>query len=287
MTCTPLPAEFADLVASARTRPGPLVVLTGAGISAESGIPTFRGPGGYWTAKAGEHASEKLRPEALATWAAFSRMPEEVWRFYLYRRSVCRRAEPNAAHRALVELERALQDRFLLVTQNVDGLHRRAGSSEARTYEIHGNLNRMRCPNAPGEEKPRMIPEALLDWPRERAFDDEARRLLRCCPGGTLARPHVLFFDECYDEATYRFRSSLQAAQHAAMLMVVGTSGQTNLPDQMVRHAAARETPLVVCNLDESPFTRLARDRARGLVLRGKAAQLVPAMAEAIARSWA
>src|SRR5690606_10651146 len=111
---------------------GRILVLTGAGISAESGIPTFRGEEGYWRI-----GSRNYYPEELATRAAFSRMPDEIWGWYLYRRSVCRAASPNAGHLALAELERGLVernegDRFLLVTQNIDGLHLRAGNSLAR-----------------------------------------------------------------------------------------------------------------------------------------------------------
>ncbi|MFH2001563.1 MAG: Sir2 family NAD-dependent protein deacetylase [Planctomycetota bacterium] len=119
---------------------GKLVVLTGAGISAESGIPTFRGPEGYWTV-----GSKEYRPEEMATWSMFQRCPDEVWQWYLYRRGVCNRAEPNKGHKAVVQMEALFRDRFTLLTQNVDGLHIRAGNSEQRTFEIHGNINRMRC----------------------------------------------------------------------------------------------------------------------------------------------
>src|SRR5438552_13760341 len=100
----------------ALTKPGRVVVLTGAGVSAESGIPTFRGKDGYWTVGAREY-----HPQELATHAAFERMPWEVWAWYLYRRGVCRGARPNAAHDALVRLDAHLGARFALVTQNVDG----------------------------------------------------------------------------------------------------------------------------------------------------------------------
>src|SRR5678816_2740656 len=101
--------------------------LAGAGGSAESGIPTFRGKEGYWTI-----GSREYHPQELATRAAFDEMPWEVWAWYLYRRAVCRRAEPNPGHVALV-------------TQNVDGLHRRAGSPDAQTFPIHGDIALMRC----------------------------------------------------------------------------------------------------------------------------------------------
>src|SRR6185437_658754 len=124
----------------ALARQGAVIALTGAGVSAESGIPTFRGKEGYWTIGAREY-----HPQELATRAAFDAMPWQVWAWYLYRRGVCRTAEPNAGHRALVAWDGALGDRFALVTQNVDGLHRRAGSPDARLHEIHGAIDLMRC----------------------------------------------------------------------------------------------------------------------------------------------
>src|SRR5512134_3855043 len=104
---------------AALSREGRIVALTGAGVSAESGIPTFRGKEGYWTI-----GSQEYHPQELATRQAFRAMPWQVWAWYLYRRGVCLRAQPNAAHHALARLARALPDRLALVTQNVDGLHR-------------------------------------------------------------------------------------------------------------------------------------------------------------------
>ena len=101
--------------------PGPVVVLTGAGISADSGVPTFRGEEGYWTV-----GSKNYHPMELATQQAFREMPEEVWRWYLYRRSVCRRAKPNAAHEALVRLEHALGHLRVDAGASVEDLHQRA-----------------------------------------------------------------------------------------------------------------------------------------------------------------
>jgi NAD-dependent deacetylase len=98
-----------------------LVVMTGAGISAESGIPTFRGKEGYWTVGAREY-----HPQEMATFSMFSSEQEEVWSWYLYRRGVCRGAAPNAGHQAVVKMEQALGDRFLFLSQNVDGQHLRA-----------------------------------------------------------------------------------------------------------------------------------------------------------------
>ncbi|MCA9320971.1 MAG: RNA polymerase subunit sigma, partial [Planctomycetes bacterium] len=108
----------AEILSRFRESEGRLVVLTGAGISAESGIPTFRGKDGFWT-----RGSEAYRPEDIATFAYFQREPDVVRDWYLERLESCRDARPNAAHEALVRLEAGLQDRFLLVTQNVDDLH--------------------------------------------------------------------------------------------------------------------------------------------------------------------
>ncbi len=128
------------ILGEVRRERGAVVALTGAGISAESGIPTFRGAEGYWVV-----GSRNYMPQEMATHAMFLRAPEEVWRWYLYRFGVCREARPNAGHLALVELERALGHRFHLVTQNIDGLHQRAGASPERTSCIHGDAGFVRC----------------------------------------------------------------------------------------------------------------------------------------------
>src|SRR5947207_2760295 len=122
-------SSIRDWVASARS----IAVLTGAGISAESGIPTFRDAGGLW---------KKFRAEELATPGAFARDPKFVWEWYDWRRSLIAEAEPNAGHMALAQLEKRTAD-FTLITQNVDGLHDRAGS--ARLLKVHGDIWTLRC----------------------------------------------------------------------------------------------------------------------------------------------
>jgi NAD-dependent deacetylase len=248
----------------------PVVVLTGAGISAESGIPTFRGKEGYWTV-----GSRVYHPQELATHDAFQRMPESVWQWYLYRRTVCRDAAPNAAHLALVDLERRLGDRFRLLTQNVDGLHIRAGSSLARTYQIHGNIDFMRC-----------AADCCLDaWPvpdgvgrvdRDTALTPALLALLRCPRCNGLTRPHVLWFDECYDEPRYRFASSLAAAEQAGLLITVGSTATTNLPVQVVEAAAAAGAALIDVNIDDNPFADAAGQVENGWAVRGPAARELP-----------
>jgi NAD-dependent deacetylase len=264
-----------QVLAAALAGDGPFVVVTGAGVSAESGIPTFRGKEGYWTV-----GSRVYHPQELATQAAFRRMPEEVWRWYLYRLGVCRTAAPNPAHVALVELERALGDRFLLVTQNVDGLHLRAGSSRVRTYQIHGNIHFMRCAGAHGDEIveiPGEVPGLGPDDP----LPDELRGILRCARCERWARPHVLWFDEYYDEDLYRFDSSLRAAASASVLVTAGTSGNTNLPNQMVALARRSGALLIDINREENPFGRTAQ-AADGIFLCGPASQELPRVLAAV-----
>jgi len=259
---------------------GPIVFLTGAGISAESGIPTFRGPEGYWRVGSRNH-----HPTEMATAEAFAGMPDEVWRWYLYRRGVCRAAAPNAAHRALVELERRLGERFLLVTQNVDGLHLRAGQSPARTYQIHGNIDFCRCRDGCSPAVRPLPPELPEAWPTERALADVERALLRCACGASL-RPHVLWFDESYDESLYRYRSALRAAEDASALVVVGTSGATTLPARICEIVAARGAPMVVVDPEPTVFSELAERSPRGRFLRGPAATVIPALLEQIAAGF-
>jgi len=229
-----------------------IVFLTGAGISAESSIPTFRGEEGYWTV-----GSKNYHPMDLATNRSFSQMPDSVWCWYLYRRTVCRRAQPNRGHRLLAELEDYLGDRFLLVTQNVDGLHLRAGNSLERTYQVHGNIDFMRCwENCCSELFE--IPHEIGEMERGQDLSEEQKTLLVCPRCGGQARPHVLWFDECYDEEIFRFQSSLSAALSCGALISIGSSGTTNLPTQMVQGAAARGAVSVDINPERGPYAIVA-----------------------------
>src|SRR5262245_54081255 len=172
---------------AALSKEGHVLALTGAGVSAESGIPTFRGKEGYWTVGAREY-----HPQELATHQAFRGMPWEVWAWYLYRRTVCRRAQPNASHHALVRMAVGLPDRFALVTQNVDGLHRRAGSPDAQTFPIHGDISLMRCAaDCVLDRWP--LPDGVPDFARGDAVTGAVRGLLVCRRCGGMARPHVLW----------------------------------------------------------------------------------------------
>ncbi len=173
-----------------------VVVLTGSGISAESGIMTFRDRGGLW---------EQHRFEDVATPEAFRRDPEMVWRFYKYRFENATRSNPNPAHYALQRLEEHLGENFHLITQNVDGLHQKAGNENV--LEMHGSLHRAFCSRC---RKPR--PTSELD------FTDPVPKCMHC--GGAM-RPDIVWFGEM----PYRMAEIDEILSSSKCLIVVGTSG--------------------------------------------------------------
>lgn len=181
----------AAIAAIRKQKPKSVVILTGAGVSADSGIPTFRGEGGLW---------RNYRAEDLATPEAFARNPLLVWEWYEWRRSIVRNAEPNAAHRAIASLGDAL-----VVTQNVDGLHSRAGSRNI--IELHGSVFRTRC---------------VRDQTQRDAFEafDELPPYCHC---GALLRPDVVWFGEMLSEGV--FERAAHAVRQADLLLIIGTSG--------------------------------------------------------------
>lgn len=171
-------------------RPRRVVVFTGAGVSADSGIPTFRGAGGLW---------RDFRPEDLATPEAFRRDPKLVWEWYEWRRELIRNARPNAAHEAIARLDAPV------VTQNVDGLHARAGAKDV--VELHGSLFRVRCVR---EGTTTASLEPLSQVPPH-------------CSCGALLRPDVVWFGELLPtDAVSRATTAIHAAD---LLLVIGTSG--------------------------------------------------------------
>jgi NAD-dependent deacetylase len=270
-----LEPRLREILAEVRDGGGRVVALTGAGISAESGIPTFRGKEGYWVVGSRNHM-----PQEMATHAMFLMEPGEVWRWYLYRFGVVRHAAPNAGHQALVRLERALGDRFTLVTQNIDGLHRRAGASEERTYCIHGDAAWVRCAHDCGAGLLPLPDLGPRDAGTPLTAEDRARLTCPRCAG--WLRPHVLWFDECYDEENYRFESTLRAAAEADLLLVVGTSGATNLPMRVGQICFTGGAALVDVNPEENPFSGLAERSRRGFFARGSATGRLPEIVEAL-----
>lgn len=262
-----LPARLPELLSDTSAR---VTVLTGAGISAESGIPTFRGPEGYWTV-----GSKVYMPEEIATHAEFTRDPRLVWEWYLYRFGICLRAAPNAGHLALVEMERRLGDRFLLITQNIDNLHLRAGSTRERTFQIHGNITCCRC----AADCNPALSELHQHFHKERAaptLSPEELALLHCQDCAGWLRPHVLWFDEYYDEEHFRFDSSINAAAQTDLLIVVGTSGATNLPNHVAAIVHGRGGLIVDIDVNDNPFADMARASAGGGFIQATAAQTLP-----------
>ena len=251
-----------------------ITVLTGAGISAESGIPTFRGPEGYWTV-----GSKVYMPEEVATAAMFNQHPREVWEWYLYRLGVCLRAEPNAGHRALTKLENVLETRFTLITQNIDNLHIRAGNSLQRTFQIHGNINFTRC-SKPCHSQLTTLAKALRIRPEQKELSENELCLLHCEHCGSWLRPHVLWFDEYYDESWFRFESSLKVADNTNLLVIVGTSGATALPNHVVSRVQANKGTIIDINPEHNPFSEAAKASPGGMFIQQKSAGILPTIVD-------
>jgi NAD-dependent deacetylase len=219
-----------------------VVVLTGAGISADSGVPTFRGADGLW---------RNFRAEDLATPEAFERDPRLVWEWYDWRRELIATKQPNAAHEAIAELERRCAQ-FWLITQNVDGLHRIAGSR--KLSEIHGNIWMVRCTECGHVEENRDVPIAILP-------------ACKRCAG--LLRPHIVWFGESLDpEDLIRCDAALQRCN---VLVVIGTSGVVYPAAGFVSRAKEAGAFVGEINPDDTPHTSLA-----DISLRGRAKDVVP-----------
>ncbi len=257
-----------------RARQGRLVILTGAGISAESGIPTFRGAEGYWTVGAREY-----HPQEMATLSAFRSMPGEVWRWYLYRLGVCRAAAPNPGHALIVDIEHALGDRFTLITQNVDGLHLRAGNTPSRMCEVHGNIEYRRCAKRCRGDQLLRMPIDLPAIDREQPLPTGIMERLQCdC--GSPTRPHVLWFDEYYEEELYRSSTAESAAADCDVIVFIGTSGSTSLPMRAASLAVQSGAALIDINLDDNPFANFARGLDDGAIMRGTASSQLRILAD-------
>jgi NAD-dependent deacetylase len=224
-------SSFRAILESARR----VVVLTGAGVSAESGVPTFRGAEGLW---------RRYRAEDLATPEAFERDPALVWSWYDWRRQLIARCEPNPAHRAIAALEAGVTG-LLLITQNVDGLHRKAGSRNL--VELHGSLWRVRC-----------LSDGTIT---ENAETPLASIPPRCVCGGLL-RPDVVWFGEPL--STEAIRQAYDAAESCDLMLVVGTSALVQPAASLPTIAKAHGAYVVEVNLDPTPVSPLADESHPG-----------------------
>lgn len=228
-----------------------VVILTGAGISAESGVPTFRGEDGLW---------KQYRAEELATPDAFHRNPVLIWEWYDWRRRIIREKEPNEGHRVLVRWE-SVFSHFALITQNIDGLHAKAGSRNV--LELHGNIWKVRCTR-----------EGTISD----NFDLPMKDIPPLCPScGSLLRPHVVWFGEALPPDVLQRAFSLSS--FCELMFVVGTSAVVHPAASLPLAAAEAGARIVEVNPDPTPLTHYA-----DFSFRGKAGEILPLIDKHITR---
>jgi len=222
---------------------GPVTALTGAGVSAESGVPVFRGEEGLW---------RNYRPEELATPDAFRRNPRLVWEWYEWRRELIGARSPNPAHETLATMDKTLPD-FTLITQNVDGLHQAAGSESV--LEVHGNIWRVRCTACPYLSEDHRVP--LPELPP------------RCPECGGLLRPDVVWFGESLSQEV--LDAAWAAAAGCQTMLVIGTSAVVQPAASLPMVALRNGAQLIEFNPAETPLSRQADD-----VIRAPAGEALP-----------
>ncbi|PJZ56732.1 SIR2 family NAD-dependent protein deacylase [Leptospira barantonii] len=227
-----------------------ITAIVGAGVSAESGIPTFRGTDGLW---------KNFRAEDLATPEAFSKNPKLVWEWYLWRRNIIESKRPNPGHEALVVLEKSHPD-FFLITQNVDGLHDSAGSENL--VEIHGNIFINRCVSCCRENKTKI-------------GADENSLPPKCENCGSLLRPGVVWFGESYDDQ--KLNASIQRMENTDLLLILGTSGSVSMPVYLAQIAKRSGALLLEINPERSSFSSSV-----DLFLQGKTGEILPLLVQEI-----
>lgn len=251
---------------------GLVLVLTGAGVSLASGIPTFRGTdeGAVWTRDVTE----------MATYRFFQNDPVHSWQWYRQRFRTALGAKPNAAHLAIAALERWHRGRggqFLLVTQNIDTLHEQAGS--VGIAKVHGSVDRARCSN-PQCPSGTMETVAVTDLDFA-GFERQPRldAIPRCPRCHGLMRPHILWFDERYSgHVDYRWPDVTEACDRMGVVLAVGTSFSVGVTDLVASAANLKGAPMFIVD----PGAASAPDGLRAVHLRAKAEELLPAVAEAL-----
>lgn len=238
----------ADLFSLLRGDPK-LIVLTGAGVSQESGLRTFRdAQAGLWA---------QYKPEDLASPEAFARDPKLVWDWYAWRREAVKAVRPNAGHYALVEIEKRLPQ-FTLITQNVDGLHRMAGNQNV--LELHGNIQRVRCSVC------FMIAET---------WDDDTESVPRCTVCSGLLRPDVVWFGESLPRD--QLEAAVEAARSCNVFFSIGTSGVVQPAASLAFAARNRGAVVIEINAETTPLTPKA-----DYVFQGKSGEVLPELLKAV-----
>lgn len=239
--------DFPHALLNALRKVRHLVVFTGAGVSAESGIPTFRdAQTGLWA---------RYRAEDLATPEAFRRDPETVWKWYAWRRELMRDVLPNPAHLAIARLEQ-LVDRVAVITQNVDGLHARAGSTDV--IELHGNIWNTRC----------------FDCAQSAQRENHTATPPRCPHCGGLMRPGVVWFGEPLPAEAWK--RAAENLQHADLFFCIGTSSLVEPAASLPREAHVHGCTVIQINPQPTSHDEIAQ-----YVLRGKAGEVLPALVHA------
>jgi NAD-dependent deacetylase len=226
-----------------------LFVLTGAGVSAESGVPTFRASDGLW---------RNYSAQELATPQAFHGNPTLVWEWYHWRQGLILKAEPNPAHHALARLEDIFQD-FLMLTQNVDDMHFRGGSR--KVLELHGNIFRVRC----------------CECGKKTEYDQDQKKsddLPRCACGGLL-RPDVVWFGEAIPEDVWR--EALNFLKDAGVAMICGTSSVVWPAAAIPEFAQQQGVKTIEVNPDPTPVSSIV-----DVSIRAKAGEVLPVFAQAL-----
>jgi len=257
-----------------------IAFLVGAGISAESGIPTFRGKGGYWVS-----GSKNYKAQEIGTKKFFNIAAHEVLKFYLYRKSITEFAQPNQSHLMLKEIEHLLNDNFALISQNVDSLHKKAGNSSDRTYLIHGDHDFMRCGDECSKELYPFPKGIQLKNRKKDQLTDKEIELLKCPKCEEELRPHVLWFDEYYDEKFFKKDTVLRISKQTGILFVLGTSGETTLPQVIAQNVLARSGTVVEVNIANSYFSELLSNKKNGIIVNSKSSPFLTELKDIIQKN--
>ncbi len=226
-----------------------VAVLTGAGISAESGVPTFRGNEGLW---------KKFKPEELANFDAFIRNPDLVWEWYAYRKKLIAEVKPNPGHYALAEMEKLFQD-FAVITQNIDNLHRRAGST--KVYELHGNIERNYCIGCSRRYRNEELPPGAT--------------APHCTECNGLIRPDVVWFGELLPSEQWALAE--RAARRADVFFSIGTSAIVYPAASLPMWAKEAGAYLVEINSEITPLSEFANE-----TIIGKSGEILPKLVGAL-----
>lgn len=263
-------AELGRLIESFARKGANLLVVTGEGVSAECGVASFRAD-----ARPFAYRGKSCEVRELMTHEMFGQAPEAVWAWHLWRLEEARRGQPGPVHQAAVRAAERLGPRLKVVTECVDGLHRRCQHPAAGLFEPQGNLFFMRCADGC---TPALypVPAALHGRSARQPLTAEDLALLRCPACGGPSRPHVLWRDESYDEPHYGVNSVLEAARHSDLLVMAGFSGHTNLANKVAWEITHNHRARIVdINPEPNPVAALAR-RIDGLAYSTSPSALLP-----------